>query len=169
MKGLIINHDMNCRNIHRMFPNCDEVFHSDFTLEITDNYDYFILSGGEINISGEKDLILEKQFIKTTKKPIFGICLGMQIICICYNEILKDLGYRIKNKQIIKYDNTELNITYDHGWYIDRVPNGFHGYIENNILHWVRKDNILAFQGHPELSISKDEITNIFKDLIYTI
>lgn len=166
MKGLIINHEMNCENIHKMFPNCDEIKYTLFTKEISQRYDYFILSGGEINISGSNDLIYEKEFIKTTTKPIFGICLGMQIICICYNEILKDMGIRILDEKDIIFNNQILNIKYNHGWFIENIPLEFTGYKENNIVHWIQKDNIIAFQGHPEISKSREEIKQIFIDLL---
>lgn len=151
-KGLIINHNSSyCSSLHKLFPDCDIISYSDFTIEKTNDYSYFILSGGEINISGIEDIKEEKEFIKTTKKPIFGVCLGMQIISICFGQKLLEIGYRVKGTRKIDIFDKELELVYNHGWYIPEAPDGFNGGKDEHV-QYIYNDNILAFQAHPELS-----------------
>jgi GMP synthase-like glutamine amidotransferase len=159
IRGLIINHNSTYhKEISKLFSNCDIINYKYFTEEHVKKYDYIVLSGGEIGISGENDIVEEKKFIRTTDKPIFGICLGMQIICVSFGEELKEMQERRVLKEMIKLDSLEIELCYNHGWYIENMPTGFNGIIKesetfpNKMVTAVWKDNIFAFQGHPEAS-----------------
>lgn len=178
-KGLIISHDTYYgKKLVELFINCDIIDYKDFKIEKTRKYKYFILSGGSINISGDDDLIEEKEFIRSTKKPIFGICLGFQIICIAFGAELKEftkenispssLSIRTGKRTILKGQ-----IENRHHCYIDekfRLPyKKKHKYLKpytrteyNNVdsatnekvrnTICVINENIFAVQGHPEIS-----------------
>jgi GMP synthase-like glutamine amidotransferase len=157
IRGLIIDHNSAYHNeLIELFDNCDVINYKYFTEEHVNKYDYIVLSGGDINISHEKDLVEEKKFIIKTDKPIFGICLGMQIISISFGENLKNLHERRMLKESIKLDDLEGELNYNHECYIEKIPEGLFGITEEVDNHpmvislW--KDNILAFQGHPEIS-----------------
>ncbi len=150
-RGLIINHHSHyLKELHQLFIECDIVTYTHFTKEHAEKYDYIILSGGEINISGIDDIKEEKEFLRTTTKPIFGVCLGMQILSIVHGQILKDLPTRMKGLEKINI-GIEGDIYYDHGCFIENVPANFYG-IKKEFVKAIWNKNIFALQGHPELS-----------------
>jgi len=169
MKILIIDHKSRCTHqLKSLIPDSDVIPYQYFTQGIADMYDAVVLAGGPIMISRDRDLVNEKEFIRTTNKPILGICLGMQIICVANGCKLKDLPY--KNEGMFNIDLTPvgfepMELYYNHGCYIDRVPDGFDGLIipENetdnsddiqfNVLQFIKHKtkNIMALQAHPEL------------------
>jgi len=58
--------------------------YADFTLDESKLFDFFILSGGGINIRTNASLDQEMELVRQTPKPIFGICAGFQIIATVY-------------------------------------------------------------------------------------
>lgn len=151
-KGLIINHGtVFSNNIKLFLGKLDEMHYTDFNKDIADTYDYYILSGGPIHISDEDDIKEEKEFLKNCNKPVLGICLGLQILSIMEGCKLKELDKPRNNL----YENLgELNMRYEHGWYIDTIPNNYSGIIEDNIVKYIKHNTkpVIAYQGHPELS-----------------
>ena len=150
-KGLIINHNTSyIDKLHELFSECDVISYNHFNSVSVDSYDYFVLSGGEIHISDKNDIVEEKLFLSKTKKPIFAICLGMQIISIINGEELKEIPYRVKG-----FENINLPISgdmyYNHGWYIENIPLGFEG-IKRRFVKAIWNKQIFAVQGHPEYS-----------------
>lgn len=153
LKSVIINHSTSFPfNLHKLFTNSDIVEYTHFNKSHIESYDYIILSGGEINISGDNDLIEEKEWLRETKKPILGICLGMQILSILEGEKLLTIGNRITGKQTFDLFGINGEMTYDHGWYIPNIPKNYNGFIRNDRLDCIYSKNRLAVQGHPELS-----------------
>lgn len=164
LKPVIVNHSTSFpNNLHKLFTNADIINYKHFNAQQIETYDYVILSGGEINISGNDDIIDEKQWLKATSKPILGICLGMQILSILEGEILLPIGKRVVNKFKIDVMNLFGDMYYDHGWYISNIPNGYEGKLRDGKLDFIFNKNRLAFQGHPELSGDFGiEIKNLF-------
>jgi len=166
MKGLIINH--NTQYIDKLVElfDCDVMNHTDFNSEIVEQYDYVILSGGPINISEDNDIFTEKEWLRQTNKPILGICLGLQILCLVYDENLeyKQLDENRKLFENINIDNKEYEMFYNHSYYFNTVPEGFVGEVRNNILVYMRHltKPIMAFQGHPEMIENGEEIRDYF-------
>lgn len=183
VKGLIINHDsFFYDDLIKLFPNCDVINYKDFKIEKTKKYKYFILSGGSIHISNEEDLKEEKEFIRTTHKPIFGICLGFQIICLAFGAELREITEenRSKIELTVPFNKKDIiigDIEYRHHCYINesfefpesiytknkfyknkihkQINNGFKDSKTNlpiNNLILLMNGNILATQGHPEIS-----------------
>ncbi len=154
MRGLIINHNTSyCKDLFYLFGDeCDIVNYQYFSTEQANKYDFIVLSGGEIHISDDDDIYEEKQFLKATTKPIFAVCLGMQIVCVINDLKLGELPQRIKGEYFLPYLESGGQMTYNHGWYIGNIPNGFDGIIEDGIVKAIWNEKVLGFQGHPELS-----------------
>jgi GMP synthase (glutamine-hydrolysing) len=171
MNGLIINHtNVNPKETIAFFKNCDVVSCHDFNLNESNKYDYFILTGGHINISGVDDLKEEKLFLKNTNKPIFGICLGLQILSIIDGEKL-ECGKVIRNgKHRLVFNDKNLNLHYEHYCRISKIPPSYNGYVKNGILEWIKHKEkpIIAFQCHPEKSGKSGEfLKNYFFNMFF--
>ena len=173
MKGLIINHDTQyIGNIINLFKNCDVIHYTNFNENRVEEYDYIILSGGPIKITGDniKD---EKEWLLKTNKPVLGICLGFQIICLTYDDKIKynkfENNYNRKINEKFYFDDLEYDMFYNHSYYFNEIPNGFYGILENGILKYIKHDikPIMAFQGHPEMTNYGWEIKDYFiKNLV---
>lgn len=169
MKGLIINH--NTQYIDKLVElfNCDVMNHTDFNIEKVEQYDYIILSGGPIDISKETDIVEEKLWLRETNKPILGICLGLQILCLVYDETLeyKELENNRKIYEKFEFENTNYDMFYNHSYYFEKIPKDFIGEIKDGILIWMKHKTkpILAFQGHPEMSEQGELIRDYFLNI----
>lgn len=170
MRGLIINH--NTQYIDKLVElfNCDVVNHTDFNVEKVEEYDYVILSGGPIDISKETDIVIEKEWLKETNKPVLGICLGLQILCLVYDETLeyKELEYNRKLYEKFEFENTNYDMFYNHSYYFNKIPKDFIGEVKNGILLWMKHKTkpILAFQGHPEMTKHGKDIKEYFLQIV---
>ena len=154
MRGLIINHDSKYSGeLSKLFNECDVVYYTHFNLDHANQYDYIVLSGGEINISHETDIALEKFFLKTCNKPIFAVCLGMQILSIIAGETLNKLDARRRTPEELSIFDITGDMIYNHGWYIGNIPTGYDGVMDDDgVLRAIYNDKVMSFQGHPELS-----------------
>ena len=124
----------------------------------------------------EKNLV---SFIKETKKPVLGICIGMQIL-FDFSEEDKTECLGLIEGSIEKFDMKDVNAIPQMGWNkvecnIDASLNGYYyfansyfnkdsdytvGYSTygNKFSSIVKKDNLLGCQFHPEKSSSTGEI-----------
>ena len=173
IKGIIINHKTKfIPELKKFFSNLkvevDIISYENFKEELIEPYDLIILSGGPINISGKNDLFEEKKFLKTTNKPILGICLGFQIISIIYGAKLKKLSKKIYGPENIKIWGSDFEVFQSHTYYIDSISNEFRVLSKNGkIIEIIEHKNkpIFALQSHPELSGKEGlKITKYFID-----
>ncbi len=157
MRGLIINHNSGFSSeLSKLFRNCDIVNHTHFNIDHANQYDYIVLSGGEIHISFPEDIELEKYFLRTCNKPIFAVCLGMQIISLLSGELLLEMDSgRKTGKEELKFRGLMGKMVYNHGWFIPNIPKGYKGILgTDGVLKAIYNDKlrIMGFQGHPELA-----------------
>jgi len=164
MTGLIINHNTKyIVNLIQLFRGCDVINYTQFNAEKAETYDYIILSGGPIDIDGD-NILEEKEWLRNTNKPVLGICLGLQILCLAFGETMLKFPKNRKLKESFVFDNFDYNMQYNHMYYFDKLPAGFIGEIKNNIITYMKHETkpILAFQGHPEVTDQGDKIKNYF-------
>lgn len=166
MAGLIINHDTKyIGNVIGLFKECDVMHYNNFNKDKAELYDYIVLSGGPIDITGD-NIKTEKEWLKTTNKPVFGICLGLQILCLVYSD--EKLTYnRFKNRKLlesVRFIGEDYNMFYNHAYYFNQLPDDFVGEIKNNIVIYMKHKTkpVLAFQGHPEMSEGGDKLRDFF-------
>lgn len=170
MAGLIINHSTKyIGQVIKLFDGCDVMHWRNFNADRCETYDYIILSGGPIDITGD-NLKEEKEWLKKTNKPVLGLCLGLQILCLVYDEelIYNTLPHNRKLFEKVTFAGEDYNMFYNHMYYFNKIPKDFVGEIHNNILIYMRHKTkpILAFQGHPEMTERGDKIKEIFLNSI---
>tara|TARA_S200000501_G_C20803590_1_gene735141 strand:- start:309 stop:1472 length:1164 start_codon:yes stop_codon:yes gene_type:complete len=123
--------------------------------------------------------------INTTRKliekkiPIFGICLGHQILAIASGAktIKMKFGHHGANHPVKSLDTGEVFITsQNHGFTVD--PNSLPdncivthiSLFDNSVQGFKRKDfPVFGFQGHPEASPGPKDIGNLFDKFIKII
>lgn len=156
MKGLIIDHGSTLIDaLKELFPEADVMHHSTFDRSIAESHDFIVLSGGPIHISHPEDLLEEKEFLKTTKKPVLGICLGLEILGVTFGSRLLKLKKKRKGLYALDILGENGMMYYKHGWFIKDAPEGFDVLARDDdiITAMACKDRpILAVQGHPEKS-----------------
>ena len=124
-------------------------------------------------------------------KPIFGICRGIQIINVAFGgtliqdipSILNEEHNQLNNhldrhsfaheieitphthlKEIMK-EETKVN-SYHHQS-LDKVADGFMVSAKcNQVIEAIEKENILAVQWHPAITIDNEASFNLFQDFI---
>jgi len=168
IKCLIINHDTKyiCKLID-LFNGCDVMNYRNFDPLKCETYNYIILSGGPINIDGD-NIKEEKMWLKETNKPILGICLGFQILCLIYGSKMNKFEHNRKLNEKLKFVDDEYNMFYNHIYYFKEIPMDFVGEIKNNLITYIKHKTkpILAFQGHPEMTEHGYKIKDFFIEKI---
>jgi len=167
MIGLIINHDTKyiC-DVMNLFKGCDVMNHINFNPERAEEYDYIVLSGGPGDPRAGRER--EKEWIKNTNKPILGICLGFQMICLAYGENMIELPRFRKLNENLTFVGENYNMAYNHSYYFDKVPSDFYGEVKNGLLTYIKHKSkpVLAFQGHPEITKDGSKMKDFFIEKI---
>lgn len=159
MDCLIVNH--HSRFINELISLFSEVIKTDaidyidFCPETAEDYDFTILSGGPVHISEPSDLPEEKEFVRRTNKPVLGICLGLEIICVAYGSELKYLDEKKEGFYDFEIFGKKDKLYFAHEWYNDDVPEDFILVSKGNegieaLYHKTKP--ILGIEGHPENS-----------------
>jgi GMP synthase-like glutamine amidotransferase len=173
MAGLIINHDTKyIGNVIQLFKGCDVMHYTNFREDRVEEYDYIVLSGGPIDITGD-NIKREKQWLKTTEKPIFGICLGLQILCLTFSDE-KLIYNKFKNRKLledVRFIGENYKMFYNHAYYFNALPEEFVGELRNGIVIYMKHKAkpILAFQGHPEMTEGGDKLKDFFLNEIVKV
>ena len=140
----------------------------------SDNFDAFFLSNGPGDPSAlDYAIILVKSLIKTNK-PIFGICLGHQLLGLAlgYESYKLKFGHRGGNQPVKQlFGNKKVEITaQNHGFAIKENSNqslsNSHIHLnDKSISGFISKDKpIMSVQYHPEASPGPHDSRYLFKD-----
>lgn len=145
--------------------------------------DIIILSGGMQNevaddlANGVPWYRHEFDLIQNTNKPIFGICLGLQMINVALGGTLKKLETLVESdsKKVTLMEDgkdllgtSHLSVHEKHQWTVDRIADGLVllGHSEDGIeLLYDPKRSIVGAQFHPEKDVN-DESKQLFWSLI---
>lgn len=159
-------------NINFSFDNNHE--------NIVKNYDILLLIGGgdiskinrnKINLMRDKEeIFLIKSFLKK-KKPIIGICRGMQQIVSHFGGKLKKIDGHVKKNHIINFNKVKLNVNSFHNLGVSKLPKHFQCLAKSKdksmeVIYSKNKD-ILGLMFHPERENKSQKIVNkLLKDFI---
>lgn len=125
-------------------------------------------------------LKLIDEFYKN-KKPILGICRGLQLINVYFNGTLNlDIkNHKLKDDCLHEIKNLENSFLYkiygpiafvnsSHHQSIDKLGCGLTitSTSKDNVIEGIEKDNIIAVQWHPERMTDGIKIFEYFKNMI---
>ncbi|WP_036437112.1 glutamine-hydrolyzing GMP synthase [Mycoplasma elephantis] len=140
----------------------------------------FILSGGPNSVFDKNSLTIDKKIFEL-KKPVFGICYGMQLMS-------KLLGGDVKPGGTAEYGHTEItinkktditkslnkieNVWMSHMDQVTRLPKGFINVASSsnckNVIIEDQENKLLGVQFHPEVRNTINGI-EIIKNFIFNI
>lgn len=172
LKKLFIQHDL-------VIQNPSELDESE-----SNKHDLIVLSGGHgMSVYGNEEYFKnEINLVKTSTAPIIGICLGMEIILVAYNQNLQNNKVNIKGEDLLKIseeykifeglDPTKLSIYENHKWYVGSVTEDLH--VLARCKHCIQivkasNKNIYGLQFHPEVLIENSEESKIIDNILFQI
>ncbi len=143
------------------------------------DFDCIILSGGSKYKVGGNDKIYKQEIelIKNSKIPVFGICLGFELICRTYSEkleMLKEKKRGLTDLEIIEKDPLlkgikKLSVFEAHRFYVKEVKNLILLAKSKTGVEIIkhREKPIYGVQFHPEIRREKNQgiriLTNFLK------
>lgn len=125
--------------------------------------DLIVLSGGggegkeanDVHRSGVLWYKDEMELVRSTDKPVLGICMGFEVICQAYGSKVKMMPSKVRGRKTTTFGSKKIQQVNIHDWHIDEVqPEHLEvlGYSDTGIevvRHRFKK--IFATQFHPEL------------------
>ncbi|TDT67407.1 carbamoyl-phosphate synthase small subunit [Hypnocyclicus thermotrophus] len=108
------------------------------------------------------------------KKPIWGICLGHQLLSLALggNTVKLKFGHRGGNHPVRDLEKNKIYITsQNHGYVVDKLPKGAtltHINLNDNSVEGMKIENlnIRSVQFHPEAAPGPEETAYIFDDFL---
>jgi len=156
---------------------------NDINLSEINKFDFIILSGSlqlqkfKKNNFKKDNYSKEIELVKTSKKPILGICFGLKLIAYAFgrkSEKLSSKRESIVEIKVIKKDRILKNISnfkaYEaHNWVLKKLPDNFIGLAKSKdgweiIKH--KKRMLYGFQFHPEIFTNKTLGSKIFYNFL---
>lgn len=156
------------------------IFAENVKQEMVKNFDAIILSGGskyEVVDHANDVFVEELKIIKNSTKPIFGICLGFQLICYTFGSKIKKLATPVN--KIIKIKKTledpvleglgeEFSVYEAHEWGVKKVSNltilAKTDYGVEIVKHPLKP--IYGVEFHPEIHVNEIEGFRVLKNFL---
>ena len=137
----------------------------------------FFLSNGPGDPSTvDSGIKLAKNLIEYEKIPVFGICLGHQLISLASGAKTKKMkyGHHGANHPVLDLKTGKVMITsQNHGFVVDEktLPDNYeitHRSLFDNTIQGIRhkKLPIFSFQGHPEACPGPQDVNYLFEEFI---
>jgi carbamoyl-phosphate synthase small subunit len=140
------------------------------------NPDGVFLSNGPGDPAACRDIITTIQSLLAVRMPLFGICLGCQLLALAEGGQTTKMkfGHHGANHPVLDVRTGRVAITsQNHGFCIDEssLPSAWsvtHRSLFDHTLQGIRHSTLPAFgfQGHPEASPGPDDIHTLFDEFI---
>ena len=154
--------------------------HDYLNLAEINRYDAVVLSPGP-GLPKEKENLMELLSMYVGKKPILGVCLGMQAIALHLGASLEnqqEVKHGVQGKLIVKDDAglfqglpAEFLVGLYHSWKVVGVPESWQtSHLENGVFMSIEVPSQLlyAVQFHPE-SILTEHGLSLLSNFIQTV
>lgn len=137
-------------------------------LDVPPDVELVVLSGaGQHSVVDNPDIYRHYDaFFKNVQVPVFGICLGLQLMAHYFGGKLKK-GYHVRKRvESVTYEGDEIQVFANHQWYVEELPKGFSGWQrpaeetrEPAMWEIMEHDELplSAVQFHPEVNDPKNE------------
>jgi len=141
------------------------------------NYSGFILSGGDdifqlTKIKTNRDIIEKKILIHCikNKKPILGVCRGMQVIQTHFGDKLVKVKNHTNTRHNIIFNNKSYNVNsfHNYGTYETQQKLVVLARSKDNVIESIRHKNLPIFgiMWHPE---REEKISKLDKDIFESL
>lgn len=144
-----------------------------------ENYDAIIISNGPGNPKDYKQVIKNIKKSIDLKTPIFGICLGHQILALALGAKTYKMsyGHRSHNQPILLVGSKKcFNSSQNHSYVVDRdsLPIGCNIWFKNlndNSVEGIKSidQNYYGVQFHPEGASGPSDLSFLFDDFILSL
>jgi carbamoyl-phosphate synthase small subunit len=143
------------------------------------SYDGIFISNGPGNPKKARETIENLRIAMQKEKPVFGICLGNQLMALAAGGNTKKLkfGHRSQNQPCVEKNTKRCYITsQNHGYVVDskKLPNAWKEWFFNlndgtneGIMHKTKP--FFSVQFHPEANPGPADTSFLFKRFIETI
>ena len=140
--------------IKRIVGKCKVIHYSELNNEVIEEATKIIICGTALKDNESLKSLDKFEFLKTIKKPVFGICAGMQLISLIFDGKLieqKEIGMTQISTTSDLFDNETIEAYALHKNSIT-LPEGFTVIAENDKgIQAIKKDNIYGILFHPEV------------------
>ncbi|MFA6963500.1 MAG: gamma-glutamyl-gamma-aminobutyrate hydrolase family protein [Patescibacteria group bacterium] len=144
----------------------------DFESDKAETFDLVVLSGGSHTYAADNEknaYSAEIEFIKQTKKPLIGICLGCQLIAKAFGGKLTKLAEKQSGILEIAKSVKKYEVFESHKYAISEMPDELETLAESEtgpeiIRHRARPT--FGFQFHPEVFPRKTDGKKLFDQVI---
>ena len=152
--------------------------YNQINLASVDTFDGVILSGSSsLSVNHKREYKKEIKLIKTTKKPILGICLGFELICSSFNETVIRFNRKVSAitkieiiipDSIIEHIKTDFKAYESHRWGVNTTNHLISIAKSKKCIEIVKHKSKLIYgvQFHPEHFISKTQGYKILDNFI---
>jgi len=182
MKVLIVN---NSEQYPELLAECFKdaeikiISYSDL-IDIDDSlFDCAVLSGSSNFpiVGNENEMLPELQFIRSTAKPVLGICYGFELIVVAFGGTLKMMDHKAQGVLEMRmtasdpiFRGVEKLFVYEgHHWVADTLPPSLLPLAESaHGIEAIRHTDrlIYGFQFHPEKLMRETEGSKVIKNFI---
>ena len=143
----------------------------------TDEYDLIVLSGsvGFSVLYNHNKFQKEINLIKSSTKPIIGMCFGCELVAYAFGGELKELSYRDKGIREIHiidrklFKKKTIKVYEGHRWVVSKLPPHFKVIAKSDEgIEAIKHETlpIYGFQFHPENFVDEAEGDELFLQLL---
>lgn len=171
MRVLLVDNDSNLLpKLQKLIPGDEFTVKSD-DIEVTNDFDLVVLSGGPHHVS--EDFKKEIELIKSNK-PIIGICFGCELVAVAFGGEVSELPKEQKGVYEIELIDERLGgpkkikVYEGHKKFISRVPSEFEVLAQSENGPEIIKHRTLPIWGlqfHPENLVQETDGDELFLSL----
>lgn len=160
-------HDLEfVKPIEKIIKNSISKHYSEISLKDLDKADKIIITGTSLQDNKFLSDLDKFSWLKYFKKPVLGICAGMQIISLVFGGKMKsktEIGFYKENftRKFFELEG-EQEVYHLHNNYI-KIPKEFERFTNSKIPQAIKYKNIYGVLFHPEVR-NKGLIKNFIKE-----